>query len=64
MPVVGFEGLDDHLLLAEQVVHEQAHAAPVAFDDDDEALVELARARLDAEDFVQADDRQVVAAEA
>src|SRR5215471_15737479 len=62
VPVVRFEALDDDLLLAEEVVDEEADAAAVAFDDHDEALVQVVRARLDAEDLVQADDRHVVAA--
>src|SRR4051812_34755800 len=41
MSVVGFEALDHDLLLAEQVVDEEADAASVALDDDDEALVQL-----------------------
>ena len=40
-PVIGFQRLDDHLLLAEQVVDEQADAAAVAFDDHDQAFVQL-----------------------
>src|SRR6185436_6375863 len=62
--VVGFEALDDDLLLPEEVVDEEADAAAVAFDDHDEALVQLVRPRLHAEDLVQADYRHVVAAEA
>src|SRR4051812_49397724 len=41
VPIVGFEALDDDLLLAEEVVDEEAHAPPVAFDDHDEALVQF-----------------------
>ncbi len=52
-----------HLLLAEQVVDKEADASAIAFGDDDEAFVQRAAARLDAEHFVQADDGQVVAAE-
>src|SRR5690349_14330824 len=62
--VVRFEALDDDLLLAEEVIDEEADAAAVAFDDHDEALVQVVRARLDAEDLVQADHRHVIAAEA
>ncbi len=62
--VVRFERLDDHLLLAEQIVDEQADALAIAFDDHDEALMQLVRLRLDAEHLVQADHRHVVAAKA
>src|SRR6185436_19478403 len=50
--VIGFERFDDDLLLAEEVVHEEADAAAFTFDDDDEPLVELARAGLDPEQLV------------
>src|SRR5262245_47631002 len=62
--VIGFQALDDHLLLSEQVVDEETDASTVAFDDHDETLVQLVRARLHAEHFVQADHRHEVAAEA
>src|SRR5689334_6591464 len=61
--VIGFERFDDDLLLAEEVVDEETDAAAFAFDDHDEPLIELARARLDAEQLVQANHRHVVAAE-
>src|SRR5262245_61724605 len=63
MAVIGFERFDDHLLLAEQVIHEQSYAAAVAFHDDDETFVELACSRLDVEELMQTDDRNVVASE-
>src|SRR4051812_6803523 len=62
--VVRFEALDHDLLLAEEVVDEEADAAPVALDDHDEALVQVMRTRLHAEDLVQANHRHVIAAEA
>src|SRR6185312_6406706 len=61
--VVGLERLDDDLLLAEQIVDEQADAPALAFDDDDQTLVQLARARLDSEDLVQPDDWQILTPE-
>src|SRR3954471_13812248 len=64
VPVVGFETLDDDLLLAEKVVDEEGDAAAVAVDDHDEALMQLVRARLHAENLVQADHRHEIAAEA
>src|SRR5579884_3639179 len=60
VPVIGLERLDDDLLLAEEVVHEQTDAPPVPLHHDDESLVQLARAGLHAEDLVQADHGQVV----
>src|SRR5262245_20803991 len=60
---IGFERFDDDLLLTEQIVDEQADAAALAFDDHDQALVQLARPRLHAEHFVQAHDRHVAVAE-
>src|SRR4051812_6562737 len=62
--IVRFEALDHDLLLVEEVVDEEADTAPVALHDHDEALVQVVRARLDTEDFVQADHRHVVTAEA
>src|SRR3954447_7795128 len=52
VPIVGFERFDDDLLLAEEVVDEQTDTAAVAFDDHYQALIELARTRLDAEQLV------------
>ena len=43
VPVVGLQGLDDHLLLAEQLVDEQANALSVAFDHHDQPLMQLPR---------------------
>src|SRR5581483_1834991 len=63
VPVVGFQRFDDHLLLSQQVIDEQTDPPPVAFGYDHQALVQCTRARLDAEELVQADDRQVIAAE-
>src|SRR5579862_7190081 len=63
LSIIGLERFDDDLLLAEQLIDEQAETAALALDDDDESLVQLACARLDAEEFVQANDGQVAAAE-
>ena len=60
---IRFQRLDDHLLLAEQVVDEQADAAAVAFHDHDQAFVQLGRLRAHAEHLVQAHDRHVAVAE-
>src|SRR5688572_18619599 len=60
---IRFERLDHHLLLAEQVVDEQADAAAVAFDDHDQSFVQHGCARRHAEDFVESHDRHVAVAE-
>ena len=59
--VVRFQRLDDDLLLAEQIIHEQSDAlAAFAFGDDDQSFVQRPGARLDAEQLVETDDGQVV----
>src|SRR5204862_722289 len=63
LSVIGLQAADHHLLLSEQLVHEQRDFLAVALDDDDETVRRLPRGGLDAEDAVQPDQGQHFASE-
>src|SRR5580658_9958671 len=62
-PIVRLHRLDHHLLLAEQRIDKKTHLAAIAFDDHDRTEVQISTTWLEIEGVMQADNRNVVAAE-
>ena len=57
---VRFQTLDNHLLLAEQLVDEQSDLLAVMFHNHQKGILQTGIDRLDIKQFVQANDRNVV----
>src|ERR1700686_3243547 len=60
---IGFQALDDDLLLREQIIDENAHAPAVRFDDDQETLLGAPAIGLHAELVTELEDRQIFIAQ-